>query len=307
MYRSGRWILIAAAIAVVAGAGAVLTAVASTANRVPLSVAPTHRPTETATASAPATPSAPAAPAYIQPDAATLASLPDANYNAVISGLLDAAAAASLPLKSETFTLKADVTPLYGADRSGAPIASLPFLNFLGARTVVVPVIIRNDGWTQILTPSRRQLPSTSSTRIAASQTMAWVRADQLVASAPMRQHVLVNISTQKLSIINTADGVVTATYSVGVGKADTATPLGLTYLQARYRDPKQEIGHQIYLTSAHSSVADHPFGPDQGLVGLHWNAVNTGAVSHACIRLNAAGDNAMSKLEDGTLVLVVQ
>ncbi|MBG6106528.1 L,D-transpeptidase [Frigoribacterium sp. CG_9.8] len=313
MSRSSRWILIAAAIAVVAGAGTVLVAVANTADPVPLSVAPTHRPSANLTPSASATPSAPttpstsATPAYIQPDAATLATLPDANYNAVISGLLDAAVAASLPLLGETFTLKADLTPLYGADRSGAPVASLPFLNFLGARTVVVPVVVHDDGWAEILTPSRRQLPSASGTGIAASQTMAWVRTDQLVAGAPVRQHALVNISTQKLSIINTADGTVTATYSVGVGKADTATPLGLTYLQARYRDPKQVTGHQIYLTAAHSSVADRPFGPDQGLVGLHWSAVNTGAVSHACIRLNAAGDNAISKLEDGTRVLVVE
>jgi hypothetical protein len=171
---------------------------------------------------------------------------------------------------------------------------------------VVVPVVLNDGGWTQILTPSRRELPSASGTGVAPSQTMAWVRTDQLVAGAPVQQHVLVNVSKQSLSIVNTADGVVTATYSVGVGKADTATPVGLTYLEARYRDPKQEAGHQIYLTGAHSSVADHPFGPDQGLVGIHWNAVNTGAVSHACIRLNAAGDNAMSKLADGTRVLVV-
>lgn len=118
---------------------------------------------------------------------------------------------------------------------------------------------------------------------------------------------MLVSLSKNTLSIVDIRDGVVSATYSVGVGKAETASPLGLTYLQARYVDPEQDEGHEIYLTGAHSSVADHPFGPDQGLVGIHWNAVHSGAVSHACIRLDAAGDRAMSGLPLGTPVLVVE
>lgn len=301
MSKSRRWIVIAGSIVVMAGVGIVFAAGANTPHPVSGSANPSPRPTMSATSSPPT------GPVYTQPDAATLASLPDANYDAVIPGLLDAATAASLPLHVETFTLKADLTPLYGADRSGVPVASLPFLNFLGSRTVVVPVVLHDGEWTEILTPSRRELPSTSGTGVAASQTMAWVRTDQLVAGAPLRQHVLVSISKRSLSIVNTADGVVTATYSVGVGKADTATPVGLTYLEARYHDPKQVGGHQIYLTGAHSSVADHPFGPDQGLVGIHWDAVHAGAVSHACIRLDAAGDGAMSKLAVGTPVLVVE
>jgi len=251
------------------------------------------------------TPSALPTPDYTQPDTATLRGLPDANYDAVIPGLLDAAPAAGLPLPVETFTLKADLTPLYGEDRSGVPVASLPFLNFLGSRTVVVPVVLNDGEWTEILTPSRRELPS--STAKAASQTMAWVRTDQLVLSARLTQHVLVNLSNATLSIVNTSDGVVTDMYSVGVGKADTASPVGLTYLEARYDDPSQVEGHAIYLTGAHSSAADHPFGPDQGLVGIHWDAVHAGAVSHACIRLDAAGDDAMSRLPIGTPVLVVE
>ena len=301
MSKSRRWIVIAGSIVVLAGAGIVFSAAANTPRPVSDPAIPSPRTTMSATSSQPT------GPVYIEPDAATLASLPDANYDAVIPGLLDAATAASLPLHVETFTLKADLTPLYGADRSGAPVASLPFLNFLGSRTVVVPVVLHDGEWTEILTPSRRELPSASGTGVAASQTMAWVRTDQLVAGDPIRQHVLVSISKRILSIVNTADGVVTGTYSVGVGKADTATPIGLTYIQARYRDPTQLGGHQIYLTGAHSSVADHPFGPDQGLVGIHWDAVHTGSVSHACIRLDAAGDNAMSKLAVGTPVLVVE
>src|SRR5476651_1046569 len=99
------------------------------------------------------TPRAPTGPVYTRPDAATLARLPDANYDAVIPGLLDAATAVGLPLPVETFTLKAELTPLYGADRSGAPVATLSFLNFLGSRTVVVPVLLNDSEWTEILTP----------------------------------------------------------------------------------------------------------------------------------------------------------
>ncbi len=251
---------------------------------------------------------APAAtgPAYTPPDAAALAALPDANYDAVIPGLLDAAPAAALPIRTETFTLKADLTPLYGADRTGPPVASLPFLNFLGSRTVVAPVVVHDGEWTQILTPSRRELPSASSTGVAAAQTMAWVRTDQLVVGAPALQHVLVRLGARTLSIVNTADGGVIASYPIGIGKAATATPVGVSYLEARYSDPKQVVGHSIFLTAAHSAVADHPFGPDQGLVGIHWSAVHDGAVSHACIRLDTAGDIAMAKIAVGTSVLVV-
>lgn len=288
MLTSRRWILIASAIVVAAGAGIAFAAVTNTSPPTP-----------------PPTPSARTGLVYSNPGRAALEALPDANYDAVIPGLLDASAAADLPVPVETFTLKADLTPLYGADRSGAPVATLPFLNFLGSRTVVVPLL--GDGeWTEILTPSRRELPSASGSARAASQTMAWVRTDQLVVSARLTAFVLVSLSKNTLSIVDTRDGVVSASYSVGVGKADTASPVGLTYLQARYGDPGQVEGHDIYLTGAHSSVADHPFGPDQGLVGIHWNAVHSGAVSHACIRLDAAGDTAMSRLPLGTPVLVV-
>ena len=290
MFKSSHWIVIAASIVVVVGVGIAIAAGAHLWPQPTLSL----------------TPRAPTGPVYIHPDTATLAILPDANYNAVIPGLLDVATTASSPLPVETFTLKADLTALYGADRSGVPIATLPFLNFLGSRTVVVPVL--DDGeWTEILTPSRRELPSASANASAASQTMAWVRTDQLVVSARLTRYVLVSLSKNTLSIVDLSDGVVSATYSVGVGKADTASPVGLTYLQARYVDPQQDEGHEIYLTGAHSSVADHPFGPDQGLVGIHWNAVHSGAVSHACIRLDDAGDRAMSGLPVGTPVLVVE
>ncbi|HEY8912188.1 L,D-transpeptidase [Lacisediminihabitans sp.] len=296
---SRRWILIAAAAVVVVSA---VVAVAVTAS--PSPTAPTAPPS--ALPSTPAPVPTATGPAYTPPDAAALAALPDANYDAVIPGLLDAAPAAVLPIRAETFTLKADLTPLYGADRSGPPVASLPFLNFLGSRTVVAPVVVHDGEWTQILTPSRRELPSTSSTGVAASQTMAWVRTDQLVGGAPVLQHVLVRLGAGTLSIVNTADGAVTASYPIGVGKAATATPVGVSYLEARYSDPKQVVGHSIYLTGAHSAVADHPFGPDQGLVGIHWSAVHDGAVSHACIRLDTAGDIAMAKIAVGSPVLVV-
>ena len=284
-----------------AAVGIVVAVSARTQPSAPSSAHPSARPSMTG-------PSTPApGPTYTPPDAAALAALPDANFDAVIPGLLDAAAAAGLPLRTETFTLKASLTPLYGADRSGQPVASLPFLNFLGSRTVVVPVVVHDGEWTEVLTPSRRALPSTSSAGVAASQTMAWVRTDQLVAGAPVPQHVLVRLAARTLSVVNTADGTVTATYPIGIGKAATATPVGLSYLEARYSDPKQVVGHSIYLTGAHSAVADHPFGPDQGLVGIHWAAIHDGAVSHACIRLNTAGDVALSKIAVGTPVLVVE
>jgi lipoprotein-anchoring transpeptidase ErfK/SrfK len=234
--------------------------------------------------------------------AAQVSSLPEARYDAVIPGLIryDITNAAAI---THSATLTEDVA-LYGVEQKSA-VAHLSARNFLGYPTTVVPV--RTEGaWTLILTPARQQLPSNANGD-AAAQTAAWVRTDALAAGEALPSRVVVSVSEQSLRIVTGAD---VATYQVGVGTKTTPTPTGVTgYLQARYLDPKQgQSVHPIQLTSLHSAAKDEPFGGnDGGLIGVHFNTTSNGAVSHGCIRLDAAAIAAVNALPLGTPITITK
>jgi hypothetical protein len=240
---------------------------------------------------------------YVAQTAAQLAALPEASYNAVIPGLLASSWTPTLTSTSTRDELSADAA-IYGGDRT-IPVARLDAKNFLGEPTVVVPV--RTDGdWTLILTPSRKSLPSASGGS-AAAQTVAWIRTSTLTAAATLTAHIVVSVSAQTLTIVD--DSGSTSEFAVGVGASNTPTPTDVTgYIQARYLDPAQgETVYPIQLTSLHSAAADEPFGGhDGGLIGVHYEAVHTGDVSHGCIRLPAAAITAVNALPLGSLITIV-
>ena len=116
-----------------------------------------------------------------------------------------------------------------------------------------------------------------------------------------------ISVSKQTLSIIT--DGGATRSFAVGVGTPGTPTPTNVTgYLQARYTDPDQgQTEHRIQLTSLHATAADEPYeGDDGGLIGIHFQQDSSGAISHGCVRMDAAGIAAVDALPRGTLVTVV-
>ncbi|KTR51829.1 L,D-transpeptidase [Curtobacterium oceanosedimentum] len=252
--------------------------------------ATTHRPTATASA----------APAVPTVDAAALAALPEARYSAVVGGLLPVDRTVS---SAEVFRLRADA-PLFGDDRQH-PVARFAATDFLGQPTTVVG--LRHEGaWELVLTPARQALPSTAGGH-AAAQTAAWVPAASLEQQATPTSHVVISTADQTVSIVSST-GQVSRSFPAGVGTTDTPTPTGVTgYLEQRYVDPSQGTGdHPIQLTSLHSSADDEPYGgSDGGLIGLHWNAAASGAVSHGCVRLSADGVAAIDALPLGTLVTV--
>ncbi|WP_290808690.1 L,D-transpeptidase [Herbiconiux sp.] len=256
------------------------------------------------TSLAPATLSAAAAPdspsAFQEPTPAEVAALPEATYDAVISGLLPFSRVVDSPVAR--FHLEADA-PMYGADRH-TPVARLAASNFLGEDTVVVPVEIDGD-WAMVLTPSRQLLPSQNGGS-APAQSAAWIRVSELTQDAELPARIDVSVGKQTLTITN--DGQPDITFPVGIGAPDTPTPTGVTgYLQARYLDPAQdETVYPIQLTSLHSSAADEPFGgSDGGLIGIHFQEENTGQVSHGCIRLSADAITAVNALPLGTLISI--
>jgi len=231
------------------------------------------------------------------------AEIAEARYDAVIPAL-PAAPAGIDPAATQIGTLAVDA--VVSAEPGGVPVAFLAGKNFLDEPTTVLVLSQRDDGWSQVLTPARSSLPSEDPG--APAQTAGWIRTDTLRTTTPVSQRVVIAVGSQTLSVID-GDGT-TRSYSVGVGADDTPTPVGVTgYLQARYLDPAQgQTEHRIQLTSLHSTASDEPFGgTDGGLIGIHYNRTNTGAVSHGCLRLDAEAISAVDALPLGTPITITE
>jgi len=245
--------------------------------------------------------------------AARIAALPEARYDAVIAGLLPARGTAG---GDSAYRVRED-TALYAADLV-TPVARLAARNFLGEPTVVVPVESSGD-WVRILTPARQRLPSKgadTSGAPAPAQTSAWLHAHSLSSPTRVAARIIVSVSAQTLRIDGTgtgtgvgeSDGAGVHTWQVGVGALGTPTPTGVTgYLEARYRDATQgQAEHPVQLTSLHSAAADEPFGGnDGGLIGIHFEASSSGAISHGCIRVPVEALTAVDALPLGTLITI--
>jgi lipoprotein-anchoring transpeptidase ErfK/SrfK len=279
-----------------------LAAAIAVVTLVALTACASDKPTTTATPTSTQTSEAhePALPPALTPSA--IAALPAAVYDAVIPGLL---AAPSEPRIERAATVAFD-TPVYGADFTTA-VARIPAKDFLGKPTVIVPVATKGD-WSMVLTASRQVLPSEAGEILAPAQTAAWVPTSALTAAGTLAHRVVVSVSAQTLTITDSA-GRAERTFPVGVGTEETPTPTGATgYIQARYLDPAQgQSDHRIQLTSLHATAADEPYGgSDGGLIGIHFQATATGAVSHGCVRLGAEAIAAVDALRLGTPVTVV-
>jgi len=281
---------------ILTAAGAAVLTIAALSACAPGTPAATTTPTSSRTPEA----TGPALPPGLTPSA--IAALPAAVYDAVIPGLL---AAPADPRITHASSVAFD-TPVYGADFATA-VARVPAKDFLGKQTVVVPVETKG-GWSMVLTASRQLLPSQAGDGVTApAQTAAWLPTSALGASVPLSHRIVVSVSAQTLTITD-ADGKAEQTFPVGVGTAETPTPTGTTgYLQARYLDPAQgQTVHRIQLTSLHATAADEPYGgADGGLIGIHYQDVASGAVSHGCIRMGGDGIAAVDRLPLGTPITV--
>ena len=224
--------------------------------------------------------------------------LPAAVYNAVIPGLLGYADTSTDGV-SYAYTATSDV-PVFGADHI-TPIAKLPAKDFLGEPTVIVPVKVTKE-WALVLTPARQITPSSQGGH-AAAQTAGWVPLDSITKGTRLDATVRISVSKQTLTIVRGGHSI---DYAIGVGSDKTPTPTGTTgYIQARYDDSKQ-AEYPIQLTSLHSAAVDEPFGgKDGGLIGIHYNSTNSGAVSHGCVRLTYAALVAVNQLPIGTPVVM--
>lgn len=222
------------------------------------------------------------APAAAPPSSAAgteAGELPLAVHDAVVPGLLPG------PVSAATATGFLEHDLLLHADRTGAPIAVLPARNFLRDPTVVAATAMDRD-WSFVLTPARRELPSTAGPADAQAQTGAWARTEDLPAMRPATASLTVHVGEQTMTI-TTPRG--TRRYQVGVGTDATPTPTSVSgYLQARFSDPDQGLTlGTIHLTSLHATAADEPYvGSDGGLIAIHGSATPRGRSSHGCVRV---------------------
>lgn len=233
--------------------------------------------------------------------ASEVEALPEVRYDAVIGGLIPFAAAEAEV--DGRYELVQDAA-LYGEDRRTA-VARFAATDFMAEPSTVV--VVEQDGdWSLVLTPARIALPSESDGD-APAQSSAWVRTDDLRRTGDLPARVVISVADATLTIQE--PGAEPATFAVGVGTPDTPTPTDVTgYLQQRYLDPSQGAAtHPIQLTSLHATADDEPYGgTDGGLIGIHFNSDNDGAVSHGCIRLGAEAIDAVNRLPLGTPVSIV-
>ena len=157
-----------------------------------------------------------------------------------------------------------------------------------------LPVIDQQDGWTQVLLPSR---PNGS---------IGWVRTAQLV-----ERHtpyvVRVHVGSRRMELVR--DGETVGEWSVAVGAPATPTPTGRTFLLGSIVDEAQGFSPVILPLGTHSDTLD-TYGGGPGTVALHgWTdpSVFGKAISHGCVRVP---DDALEQLRDvplGTLVIIDQ
>ena len=157
-----------------------------------------------------------------------------------------------------------------------------------------LPVVDQQDGWTQVLLPSR---PNGS---------IGWVRTAQLV-----ERHtpyvVRVHVGSRRMELVR--DGETVGEWSVAVGAPATPTPTGRTFLLGSIVDEAQGFSPVILPLGTHSDTLD-TYGGGPGTVALHgWTdpSVFGKAISHGCVRVP---DDALEQLRDvplGTLVIIDQ
>jgi hypothetical protein len=219
-------------------------------------------------------------------------------------------AAAKLPLATTYTTLKGislDPDPFAGSDGTvvhprapvnvsaeagGPPVAVLPSSQ-LGGPTWV-PVVETRPGWQRVLLPSRP------------NRATGWIPTGGVKLQLARSSHVVkVDLSTRRLTIVNS--GRKTGTWSVAVGAAKTPTPTGRTFMLASLKPAKQTYSPLILPVGAHSETLD-TFGGGPGTVAFHgWPATSVfgKAFTHGCVRVPADALRQLSKVPLGTPVLV--
>jgi lipoprotein-anchoring transpeptidase ErfK/SrfK len=137
--------------------------------------------------------------------------------------------------------------------------------------------------------------------------TTGWVAARKLHVYR-VASRIVVNLTTRQLSAFRSGKLVLRTT--VGVGSADTPTPVGRFFVNERYRmsSPDGPFGPNVLGISAHSEVLQHVWAED-GPIALHGTNVPSSigqAASHGCIHVpNDLMRQLFVLAPDGTPVII--
>lgn len=183
-------------------------------------------------------------------------------------------------------------SPVY--DRpDGAAFAVLPPTE-LGSPTWV-PIIDRRPGWSRVLLPSR---PDSST---------GWVYTGADTHPQEAHAAMSIDVDVTKRHLVLRKDNQDVGDWSVGVGKPNSPTPLGRTFIMASIRETVTHFSPIILPLGTHSNTFDS-YGGGPGTVALHgWpdkSKIGT-ASSDGCIRVSDDLLHLLTTLPLGTLVVV--
>lgn len=182
------------------------------------------------------------------------------------------------------------MTAVY-AEPNGKPIAKI------GPKQLGdtwLPVIDNRDGWTRVLLPSK---PNGSS---------GWLLESELTR-AVSRYQIRIQLQSMRLQLLR--NGVEAGRWTIGIGKPETPTPVGRTFILGSIVDPDQQYSPVILPLGSHSATLDS-FGGGPGTVAIHtWPTTDVlgVATSHGCVRVPKDALERLTEVPLGTLVLVDQ
>ena len=181
-------------------------------------------------------------------------------------------------------------TPVHDAP-DGMPIARVEPTQF---GDVWFPVIAAQGDWVQILLPSK---PFGST---------GWVRAADMQQATTLFR-VEVHLGSMTMELLR--DESVVEEWTIGIGAADTPTPVGRTFILGAFSDPAQTFSPVILPLGAHSPTLD-TFGGGPGTVAIHTWPTEDGfgtAGSNGCIRVPRDALDELVEVPLGTLVTIDQ
>jgi hypothetical protein len=172
----------------------------------------------------------------------------------------------------------------------GKAVAKLPAVQ-MGSPTWV-PVIGKQDGWDQVLLPSR---PNAAA---------GWVHVGSGEVETAHNDYAI-NVNREAFSLDLLQGGKSVGKWTIGTGKREHPTPQGRAYIMASIEETVTKYSPIILPLSYHSDSLD-TFGGGPGTVGIHtWpdNSFIGKANSDGCIRVPADALNRLVKVPLGTLV----
>lgn len=177
---------------------------------------------------------------------------------------------------------------------AGTPIAKLhKKQSRIGGNDTWVPIIEERDGWLKVMLPSR---PNAS---------VGWIQTRDVETA---RSRHLVRVHTGSRTVQLFEDGSPVGEWPAAVGKADTPTPTGRTFILGQFTDASRPDLLTVIPLGMHSETHE-TYGGGPGTVAFHgWTtnpAVFGQAISEGCIRLP---EEALAKLRTvplGTTVLI--